>query len=144
MRALIVEDEILAADNLIKILNETGKVEIITILESIHETIEWFSQNKEPDILFLDIHLADGSAFEIFEKVQISCPIIFTTAYDEYAIKAFKVNSIDYLLKPLVLSDVRKSLEKYKRLTSLTLHENKDLKSLLGYFKSILLIKEVS
>jgi two-component system LytT family response regulator len=135
MKALIVEDETLAADNLVKILMEIGSIEVITVLESVNETVEWFKQNKEPEILFLDIHLADGSAFEIFEKVDINCPIVFTTAYDEYALKAFKVNSIDYLLKPLEFNAVTNSLEKHKRLITPSHSSVNDLRNLIDYFK---------
>jgi len=118
MRAIIVEDEVLAARNLKAILDELGNIDVITCLESISETIEWFTGNPPPDILFLDIHLADGSAFEIFERIQISCPVIFTTAYDEYALKAFKVNSIDYLLKPVDGISVKRAIKKMEMLTS--------------------------
>lgn len=117
MQGIIVEDEILAAQNLHSILNKIGTVEIISILESITETVEWFSYNPQPEIIFMDIHLADGSAFEIFNQIQIKCPVIFTTAYDEYALKAFKVNSIDYLLKPVNFESVRGSLDKLNNLS---------------------------
>ena len=117
MRAIIVEDEMLAARNLQAILNELGTVQVITILDSITETVEWFSCNPQPDLMFLDIHLADGSAFEIFDRTEIRCPVIFTTAYDEYALKAFKVNSIDYLLKPIDTGAVQLALKKLQELT---------------------------
>ena len=117
MRAIIVEDEMLAARNLQAILNELGTVQVITILDSITETVEWFSCNPQPDLMFLDIHLADGSAFEIFDRTEIRCPVIFTTAYDEYALKAFKVNSIDYLLKPIDMVAVQRALKKLQGLT---------------------------
>jgi DNA-binding LytR/AlgR family response regulator len=118
MKAVIVEDEVLAARNLKAILDSLGTVLVIATLDSIAETVEWFSGNPQPELLFLDIHLADGSAFEIFERVEVKCPVIFTTAYDEYALKAFKVNSIDYLLKPIDAGDVRHALKKMKDLTS--------------------------
>lgn len=117
MKALIVEDESLAARNLHALLDEIGNISVMATLESISETVEWFKSNAQPDILFLDIHLADGSAFEIFERIQISCPVIFTTAYDEYALKAFKVSSIDYLLKPVDLISVQKALKKLEMFT---------------------------
>jgi len=117
MRAIIVEDEMLAARNLQAILIELGTVQVITILDSITETVEWFSCNPQPDLMFLDIHLADGSAFEIFDRTEIRCPVIFTTAYDEYALKAFKVNSIDYLLKPIDMVAVQRALKKLQGLT---------------------------
>jgi len=117
MRAIIVEDEMLAARNLQAILNELGNVQVIAVLDSITETVEWFSCNPQPDLMFLDIHLADGSAFEIFDRTEIRCPVIFTTAYDEYALKAFKVNSIDYLLKPIDMVAVQRALKKLQGLT---------------------------
>jgi two-component system LytT family response regulator len=135
MRALIVEDETLAAQNLKGILNEIGTLEIIATLESVNETIAWFTLHNSPDILFLDIHLADGSAFDIFDRIKVDCPVIFTTAYDEYALKAFKVNSIDYLLKPIDINSVRKALEKYRRLTADSGNRDADLQNLLTYFK---------
>ncbi len=117
MKALIIEDEILASKHLMQVLDEVGDVSVIEVLESISETIEWFRKNQQPDIVFMDIHLADGSAFEIFKHINISCPIVFTTAYDEYALKAFKVNSIDYLLKPIEASEVQNALKKLKELS---------------------------
>jgi DNA-binding LytR/AlgR family response regulator len=118
MKTIIIEDELLAAKNLTSILNEIGGVDILAYLESITESVEWLESNAHPDLIFMDIHLADGSSFEIFDKVIVRCPVIFTTAYDEYAIKAFKVNSIDYLLKPIDLQAVKKALIKYQSLTS--------------------------
>lgn len=118
MKALIVEDEILALRHLHHVLEETGGIEVIGETESIADTIEWFMNNKQPDVMFLDIHLADGIAFEIFRHAEICCPIIFTTAYDEYALQAFKVNSIDYLLKPVEASDVRHALNKLKNFSN--------------------------
>jgi len=117
MNALIVEDEELAVRNLTAILNEIGGITPIAFLESIAETVEWFAIHPQPDVVFMDIHLADGSAFEIFKLISIKCPVIFTTAYDEYALKAFKVNSIDYLLKPIDAIDVQNALNKLKELT---------------------------
>lgn len=118
MKALIIEDEFLASKHLQKVLEEAGEISVVAVLESITQSIDWFIKNPQPEIVFMDIHLADGSAFEIFKHVNISCPIIFTTAYDEYALKAFKVNSIDYLLKPIEVSDVRAALKKLKGLSN--------------------------
>lgn len=112
MNAVIIEDEILASKLLRQVLDEVGDISVITVLESIAESVEWFGKNHAPDIVFMDIHLADGLAFEIFRHVKISCPVVFTTAYDDYALKAFKVNSIDYLLKPIEAADVRTALKK--------------------------------
>jgi DNA-binding LytR/AlgR family response regulator len=118
MKALIIEDEILASKHLLNVLEEIKDISVITVLESITQTIDWFGKNQQPDIVFMDIHLADGSAFEIFKRINIPCPIIFTTAYDEYALKAFKVNSIDYLLKPIEIADVQAALKKLKGLSN--------------------------
>jgi len=135
MNAIIIEDEELAARNLIKVLNQLGNIRIQGVLESIVDTVEWFNENDTPDVVFMDIHLADGSAFEIFNRTKINCPIIFTTAYDEYALKAFKVNSIDYLLKPLDLADVQKALQKLENLTRSN-YESKNLEKLYSFLKS--------
>ena len=119
MKALIIEDEKAAVRNLMALLGEVDPdIEVIDVLDSITDSVEWFQSHPMPELIFLDIHLADGSAFEIFGHVDISCPIIFTTAYDEYALKAFKVNSVDYLLKPIDADDIRKALDKLSRLQS--------------------------
>lgn len=141
MRAIIVEDETLAAQNLKGILNEIESIDIIATLESVDETVAWLTLNNSPDILFLDIHLADGPAFEIFDRIKVDCPVIFTTAYDEYALKAFKVNSIDYLLKPIDINSVRKALEKYQKLTARSGNRDSDLQNLLNYFKKNIVYK---
>lgn len=134
INALIIEDEELAARNLTNILKEIGNINTIAILESIADTVEWFEVNDLPDLVFMDIHLADGSAFEIFKMIRIDCPIIFTTAYDEYALQAFKVNSIDYLLKPIMLADVKKALDKQK-IVSGNHTESSNLSKLLAMIK---------
>jgi two-component system, LytTR family, response regulator LytT len=119
MRVLIVEDETAACENLVEILGEIDpEIEIAGYAESITQTIKWLKSNEMPDLILMDIHLSDGSAFSIFNKIKIETPIIFTTAYDEYAIEAFKVNSIDYLLKPLKTEEMRRALEKFRKLTS--------------------------
>lgn len=119
MKALIIEDESIAAQALESLVKETSpETEILAVLQTIEESVEWFEENPMPDMVFMDIHLADGSSFAIFEKVDITCPIIFTTAYDEYALKAFEVNSIDYLLKPINKSDLERALSKLKHLTA--------------------------
>lgn len=137
MKALIVEDEVLAAQNLTKILNEIGSFDSIISIESIAETIKYFEENGNPDLLFLDIHLADGLAFEIFDKVKVECPVIFVTAYDEYALKAFRVTSIDYLLKPIDIFDVKRALDKLSRLSRVTGVIDSELKNLVSYFKKV-------
>ncbi len=117
MRLLIVEDETAAYENLVEILREIDPgIEIAGYTESISQTIKWLKANKMPDLILMDIHLSDGSAFSIFDKIRLETPVIFTTAYDEYAIEAFKVNSIDYLLKPIRTEDVRRALDKFRKL----------------------------
>jgi two-component system response regulator LytT len=118
MRILIVEDETAAYENLVEILGEIDpEIEIAGYTESIIQTVKWLKTNMMPDLILMDIHLSDGSAFSIFEKITLETPVIFTTAYDEYAIEAFKVNSIDYLLKPIKTEEMRRALEKFKKLT---------------------------
>ncbi len=134
MNALIIEDEILASRHLKQILNEVGNIDVVDTLESIAETIEWFSGNPQPDLIFMDIHLADGIAFEIFNHVNISCPVIFTTAYDEYALRAFKVNSVDYLLKPVEASDIQAALKKLKTLSGKDVMQD-TLAGLMDFFR---------
>ena len=113
MKTIIIEDEKAAIRNLTSLLTEVcPQIEMVTELDSIAGTIEWFASHPMPELIFMDIHLADGSAFEIFEHIHITCPIIFTTAYDEYALRAFKVNSIDYLLKPISYADFLQAANK--------------------------------
>jgi two-component system LytT family response regulator len=118
MNVIIIEDEHLAVKNLITIFSEIGEINVVAAFEPIAESVEWFESHVHPDLVFMDIHLADGSAFEIFERTSVACPVIFTTAYDEYAIKAFKVNSIDYLLKPIDRKAVLQALNKYRSLVN--------------------------
>ena len=119
MKAVIIEDETAAAVNLQSILHRVAPaVEITAVLEGVEESVEWFGTHPQPDLVLMDIHLADGEAFRIFERVSLTAPVIFTTAYDRYALEAFKVSSIDYLLKPINADDVRRALEKLRRLTS--------------------------
>lgn len=116
MKVLIVEDETAAALNLTSLLRELhDRVDVVAQLESVTDVVAWFAVNQAPDLVFMDIHLADGDAFKIFDQVEIEVPIIFTTAYDVYALEAFKVNSIDYILKPIKLSDLRRALDKWGR-----------------------------
>ncbi|WP_420583363.1 LytR/AlgR family response regulator transcription factor [Reichenbachiella sp.] len=116
MKALIVEDEGIAADRLIQLLKQLDdSIEILENLDSVKSVVEWLQTHTAPDLAFFDIQLADGLSFEVFKQVDISCPIIFTTAYDQYAIEAFKVNSIDYLLKPIMEVDLQRALDKFKK-----------------------------
>lgn len=118
MRILIVEDETAAFENLVDILRELDpEIEVAGNTESIKQTIRWLKSNPLPDLILMDIHLSDGSAFEIFRNIVLEIPVIFTTAYDEYAIEAFKVNSIDYLLKPVKTADLKRALDKFRKLS---------------------------
>ena len=115
MRVLIIEDEINAAEHLSRTLKKLRpSYEILLCIESVEEAVNWFSNNPSPDLVCMDIQLADGLSFEIFKHVSFSSPVIFTTAFDKYAIDAFKVNSIDYLLKPIHANDLAIALEKYE------------------------------
>lgn len=115
IKALIVEDEKPAAEHLQKLLHECDHdVHVLHRTDSISQTIAWFHGHPSPDLLFLDIQLADGLSFEIFKHLDIECPVIFTTAFEEYAIRAFKTNSIDYLLKPIGIEELNFALGKFK------------------------------
>ncbi len=113
MKALIIEDETLIARELKnKIATVAPDVQVLEILPSLKTANKWFMENAEPDLLFADIQLSDGVSFEIFERYELKCPVIFTTAYDDYAIRAFKVNGVDYLLKPVDTDDLKKAIDK--------------------------------
>jgi DNA-binding LytR/AlgR family response regulator len=128
MNVVIVEDETLSAEHLSLLLKQIDKqVQVVKYLDTVKGTIKAFQEGLQADLLFLDIHLADGNSFEIFSKIQIDTPIIFTTAFDHYAIQAFKQNSIDYLLKPIALQDLQFAMGKYhkqQQVVSKTLVEN--------------------
>jgi two-component system LytT family response regulator len=113
-KVLIIEDEKPAADWLRQlILKFDPRISVLAIIDSISGAEEWFQQHPAPDLVFMDIQLADGLSFEIFERVKVPCPVIFTTAYEEYAIKAFKVNSVDYLLKPIAYNELEAAFQKF-------------------------------
>lgn len=144
MKAVIIEDETAAVTSLKAILaqNRMVPVEVVAELESIEESIGWFRRSAMPDLIFMDIHLADGSAFKIFEQLDIEAPVIFTTAYDEYALQAFQVSSIDYLLKPITPALLERALNKLRlfnaeerlahiRHTNRTIQSRQTVKSLL-------------
>lgn len=115
MNIVILEDEELAARRLESMIKQfDSSINILAKIESVEEAINWFTNNDEPDLIFLDIHLEDDLSFAIFDKVKIKSPIIFTTAFDEYAIKAFKLKSIDYLLKPISQDELNKAILKYQ------------------------------
>jgi DNA-binding LytR/AlgR family response regulator len=131
MRILIIEDEQPAARRLTKLLGEVEpSAEVVATLDSVSAAVAWFGAlgghghpDKHPDtapeLAFMDIHLSDGLSFEIFQRAPVPCPVIFTTAYDEYSLRAFKVNSVDYLLKPIKADDLRRSVDKFKHLRTL-------------------------
>ena len=116
MKVLIIEDETTASENLVEMLKEIDpSIEVLHVLESVQQTIRWLSTNPAPDLIFMDIHLSDGSAFTLFSQIDVQTPIVFTTAYDQYALDAFTVNSIDYLLKPIKMVELTRALEKFKK-----------------------------
>lgn len=119
MKILICEDEKPTADRLVKLLQKyDNSIEVLAVLNSVEKTLDWFSKNRQPDLIFQDIELSDGNCFRIFEKLEISSPIIFTTAYGDYALKSFSQNSIDYLVKPYDFSDIKKAMDKFRKLKS--------------------------
>ncbi len=116
MKAVIIEDEPLVAKDLRNLLNRIDAgIEVLSVLDSLESAEAWFSSNAEPDVLFCDIQLSDGVSFDLFKRIEIACPIIFTTAYDEYALRAFKLNSLDYLLKPIDSEELEAALSKFQR-----------------------------
>ncbi len=117
MKALIIEDEALIAKELgTKIMQLADDVEVVEVLPSLKTAKKWFMQNAEPDLIFMDIQLSDGVSFELFDIYHLRCPVIFTTAYDEYALRAFKVNGVDYLLKPVDDDELKKAIEKSRNI----------------------------
>ncbi|RZM27300.1 MAG: response regulator transcription factor [Pedobacter sp.] len=120
MKILIIEDEKLAVDKLMQTLYKVRpEAQIIGVTDSISSSTDWLNEHgNEPDIILMDIELADGQSFAIFDRVRIKCPVIFITSYDEYALKAFKVNSIDYLLKPIQQDELKRSFEKFEQIRS--------------------------
>lgn len=125
MKILIVEDEKVASDRLKSLIKKYDpSIEVVHVLDSVKSAAQWLMDNAAPDLLFFDIQIADGLSFEIFDIVEVKAPVIFTTAYDEYAIKAFKVNSIDYLLKPLDFEDVSRAIKKFQSIHQSRLQRN--------------------
>jgi DNA-binding LytR/AlgR family response regulator len=118
IKVIIIEDEILIAERLKKMIESIEpEMKVIEVIDSVKEAISCLSESI-PDLIFLDINLSDDYCFKIFEEVNVTCPVIFVTAYSEYAIKAFEINSIDYLLKPISIPSLKKSIDKYKSLTT--------------------------
>lgn len=138
MNVLIIENEKPAADKLIKLLKKTDRsVNIAGVLETVEETINRLQVRPEPDLILMDIQLDDGLCFEIFETIDVDIPIIFITAYDQYTLKAFKVNSIDYLLKPVDEKSISAALEKFKRLHYINKDPfKKDFRQLIEEFRN--------
>jgi DNA-binding LytR/AlgR family response regulator len=132
MKVVIVEDEHLTAQRLAGMLKKyEANIEILAELPSVSEAIDWFKSNPDPDLAFMDIHLEDGQSFSIFENINLQVPVIFTTAYDEYTIRAFKVNSVDYLMKPLNYEELVQAIEKYKRIHAHPHNEEHNIEALL-------------
>lgn len=132
MNAVIIEDESLIAKELqFKIAEVAPDIKIKEVLPSVKTSYKWFMENAEPDLIFADIQLSDGVSFEIFERYNFNCPVIFTTAYDEYAIKAFKVNGIDYLLKPVDDEELKKAVDKARSIVQSKSAYPKDVQELL-------------
>lgn len=129
MKVVIIEDEKPAARRLNRMLNEIG-IEAVAMLHSVEEAVNWFYNNEHPDLLFLDIQLSDGLSFEIFEEVEVKSAIIFTTAYDEYALKAFKLNSVDYLLKPIDPDELGNAVDQYERMHAATKNHSFNLEQI--------------
>jgi len=119
MKVLIIEDEELAVKKLEKTLAAVdATAEVAGVADSIKSSVEWLQQNPQPDLILMDIELSDGQSFEIFNLTEVNSPVIFTTSYDEFALKAFKVNSVDYLLKPIQKEELQAALEKFKKMNS--------------------------
>ncbi|MCS6955639.1 MAG: LytTR family DNA-binding domain-containing protein [Candidatus Calescibacterium sp.] len=133
---MIVEDELINARGIERMLGEVcPHSKILATLDSVESSIEWFSQNPQPDLVLMDIHLADGLCFEIFDRVQLISPVIFITAYDKYALNAFKVNSVDYLLKPLQKKELTNAIKKVESLYSVSPKMYDKINDLSNYIK---------
>lgn len=128
MNVVIIEDEALSAEHLATLLKRVDKtIQVSAVFDTVKKSVAAFEKGLEADLLFVDIHLADGLSFEIFREVSLDTPVIFTTAYDEYAIRAFKFNSIDYLLKPIGISDLKAAMDKYNKLSTKPAFPFKDI-----------------
>lgn len=138
---LIIEDEQIAAQHLQRLLAELlPDAHVLATLQSIEESVEYLLQHPTPDLILLDIHLADGLSFRIFDHLSPTCPLIFTTAYDQYALQAFKVNSIDYLLKPINRTDLQRALDKLYTLSTPTPTQLASLSSSLRHYRTHFLV----
>lgn len=133
MKILIVEDESRAASQLQRLLKACNfDYELLDVIDTVEDAVLWFQKNTAPDLVFMDIQLADGLSFEVFQKIEVAAPIIFTTAFDQYAIQAFKVNSVDYLLKPIQKDDLNTALDKFLKSNKPAAIDAAILKQLLG------------
>jgi len=137
LKALIIEDEKPAARRLQRMVEENN-LEVVDLLHSVSQSITWFENHQAPDLIFLDIQLSDGISFEIFEKIKIHTPIIFTTAYDSYTLKAFKLNSIDYLLKPIDPDELKQSIQKFQNQNPASTNQNHVLSLEIQKIKELL------
>lgn len=125
MKVVIIEDEPNAQKELTRLLkNSAYQIDVLSYLDTVEEAVEWIETHEAPDLFFFDIQLSDGLSFEIFEHTEVKTPIVFTTAFDEYAIKAFKVNSIDYLLKPVKQNELNAALKKYENISQKLSHDS--------------------
>lgn len=138
IKAVIIEDESLIARELQnKIQTVAPDVQIVDVLPSLKTARKWFMQQAEPDLLFMDVQLSDGVSFELFEDFKLSCPVIFTTAYDEYAIRAFKVNGIDYLLKPVDGTDLKQAIDKCRSIQEKSKQSPDNLAALIAQYTGL-------
>ncbi len=140
MKILIIEDEALAARQLQAMIEDYEEAtEVLAVLDSVEAGVQWFHTHPAPDLLLADIELVDGQSFDIFSQVEVTCPVIFTTAYDEFALRAFQVNSVDYLLKPLNEEALRRSLRKFSELQRIygKKAQTLDLKALLESLRTV-------
>ena len=150
MKVLIIEDEAPAFRRLEKILKEIdSSIDILEVFDSIEDTVSWLKNHSAPELIFMDIQISDGVSFQIFDKAEVKSPVIFTTAFDDYMLKAFKVNSIDYLLKPIKKEELETALNKYKNLHHSKKEPSIDLSEVLGQinfsgtkYKSRFLVKQ--
>lgn len=137
MNVLIVEDEKHTAKGLARMLKEIDeRIEVAEYIDSVEEAVNYLSAQPLIDLIFLDIQLSDGLSFEIFNNIEVSTPIIFTTSFNEYAIKAFEVNSVDYLLKPIQISQLEKSISKFKKIFSERRSSNANIEAFLNQFRT--------
>ncbi len=143
MKVVIIEDEIYSAEKLIHQLHKIdSSIEILSVLPSVQKCFEWFQSHPEPDLIFSDIQLEDQNSFEFFRQFKVHAPIIYTTAFDQYAIQAFKQNSIDYLLKPIDIDDLKVALEKYTQLEFRNFLKMKNSNSPKTEYKERFLVKK--